>query len=92
MFVFVGQNLKAKCEEKKEGQYFSHKIKTLESIETVDVCMKSCDQEQLCFGWLYDGNGQVCYLGSTVGKYVPTDGFVTGSCIGEFQSSHGTFL
>ncbi|CAF1104510.1 unnamed protein product [Adineta ricciae] len=77
----VGQNLKAKCEEKKEGQYLSNTIKTLENIDTVEICMQRCDEEKLCFGWLYDEYGKNCYLASSLGEFQPGPGFLTGSCI-----------
>ena len=92
MFVFVGQNLKTKCEEKKEGQYLSSKIKTLENIDTVEICMQSCDEEKLCYGWLYATYGKKCYLADGLGEFRESNGFLTGSCIGEFQSSHAKFF
>ena len=77
--------MKAKCTENRSGQYLSNTFKTLQSIDTVEVCMQRCDEERLCFGWLYDGNGKICYLSDFVGAFQPTDGFLTGSCIGKFR-------
>ena len=85
LFVFVGQNLKTNCTENRNGQYLSHKIKILQNINTVHMCMQRCDEEKLCFGWLYDTYGKKCYLSDFIGNFIESSGFLTGSCVGKFH-------
>ena len=77
--------MKTKCEEKREGQYSSNTFKTLQNVDTVETCMQRCDEEKLCYGWLYDQYGMTCYLSDFLAEFQAGEGFLTGSCIGKCQ-------
>ncbi|UJR07800.1 hypothetical protein I4U23_012082 [Adineta vaga] len=77
----VGTNLKTKCVENKSGQYPGNTIDTLTDIATVENCMGKCDGVNTCFGWLYGTYDKKCYLFNSLGTYMESEGFLTGSCL-----------
>ncbi|CAF1431655.1 unnamed protein product [Adineta steineri] len=77
----VGISLKTKCTETRDGQYSGGTEKTLENIATVQDCMTSCDNLNICFGYLYSPDETKCYLQNSVSEFIAGDGFKTGSCM-----------